>query len=155
MIQLQLLYTFMISISIAKPWCNFYYFFHSGMQLCFVTSNWGICVGVRGRILMRVQGIPHKQDWKVFRFYIFYRLRNKWKIRSIRIWHMNTALPPHTVQKLIVIFDKLHWTFDFFISLYDMYACKKTLKKLIWTKKKNQVPDRGIEPGTAQIAQKQ
>ena len=32
------------------------------MQLCFVTSNWGICVGVRGRILMRVQGIPHKQD---------------------------------------------------------------------------------------------
>ena len=61
----------------------------------------------------------------------------------------------HSVQKLIVIFDKLHRTFDFFISLDDMYACKKTLKKIIWTKKKNQVPERGIEPGTAQISQKQ
>ena len=61
----------------------------------------------------------------------------------------------HSVQKLIVIFDKLHRTFDFFISLYDMQACKKTLKKLISTKKKNQVPEWGIEPGTAQISQKQ
>ena len=37
----------------------------------------------------------------------------------------------------------------------DMHACKKTLKKLIWTKKKNQAPEREIEPGTAQISQKQ
>ena len=36
----------------------------------------------------------------------------------------------HTVQKLIVIFDKLHRTFDFFISLYDMHACKKKLEKI-------------------------
>ena len=62
---------------------------------------------------------------------------------------------PHSVQKLIVIFDKLYRTFDFFISLYDTHACQKTLKKLISTKKKNQVPEWGIEPGTAQISQKQ
>ena len=61
----------------------------------------------------------------------------------------------HSVQKLIVIFDKLPRTFDFFISLYDKHAYKKKFKKLIWTKKKNQVPERGIEPMTAQISQKQ
>ena len=51
------------------------------------------------------------------------------KVRGIK--PLSGIRKNHTVQKLIVIFDKLHRTFDFFISLYDMYACKKTLKKLI------------------------
>ena len=61
----------------------------------------------------------------------------------------------HTVQKLRVIFNKLLNSFDSFLSLYDIHACKKILNKLISMKKKNQVPERGIEPGTAQISQKQ
>ena len=42
----------------------------------------------------------------------------------------------HTVQKLRVIFNKLLNSFDSFLLLCDIHACKKTLKKLIWTKKK-------------------
>ena len=61
---------------------------------------------------------------------------------------------PHSVQKLRVIFDKLHRILDLFISLYDMHA-KKNLEKINLNEKKNTVPARGIEPGTAQISQKQ
>ena len=61
----------------------------------------------------------------------------------------------HTDQEWIYNGHKLPRTFDCFLSLYNIYAYKKSLQKLIWTKKKNQVPERGIEPGTAQISQKQ
>ena len=42
---------------------------------------------------------------------------------------------PHSVQKLRVIFDKLHRILDLFISLYDMHA-KKNLEKINLNEKK-------------------
>ena len=61
----------------------------------------------------------------------------------------------HTVREWIYNRHKLPRTFDCFLSLYNIHAYKKSLQKLIWTKKKNQLPERGIEPATLQISQKQ
>ena len=67
---------------------------------------------------------------------------------------MVSAVLLHTVREWFYNGHKLPRTFDCFLSLYDINAYKKSLKKLIWTKKKNQLPDRGIEPATLQIFQK-
>ena len=52
----------------------------------------------------------------------------------------------HTVRKWIYIGHKLPRTFDSSLSIYDINAYKKCLEKLIWTKKKNLVPQGGTEP---------
>ena len=61
----------------------------------------------------------------------------------------------HTIREWFYNGHKLPRTFDCFLSLYNINAYKKSLQKLIWTKKKNQLPERGIEPATLQIFQKQ
>ena len=48
----------------------------------------------------------------------------------------------HTVRKWIYIRHKLPRTFDSSLSIYDINAYEKCLEKLIWTKKKNHVPQR-------------
>ena len=60
----------------------------------------------------------------------------------------------HIVQKLRVIFNKLHRRFDSFLSLYDTYKHKKLIKNNL-DKEKKPVPGRWIEPAIAQISQKQ
>ena len=44
----------------------------------------------------------------------------------------------HTVQKLLVIFDKLHRTFDFFIalheSLYEIFHRLRIMSKVLFVK---------------------
>ena len=52
----------------------------------------------------------------------------------------------HTVRKWIYIRHKLPRTFGSSLSIYDINAYKKCFEKLIWTKKKNHVPQGGIEP---------
>ena len=57
----------------------------------------------------------------------------------------------HTVCKWIYIGHKLPRTFDSSLSIYDINAYKKCLEKLIWTKKKNCVPQGGIEPAPSLV----
>ena len=57
----------------------------------------------------------------------------------------------HTVRKWIYIGHKLPRTFDSSLSIYDINAYIKCLKKLIWTKKKNHVPQGGIEPAPSLV----
>ena len=72
----------------------------------------------------------------------------KFKNINTSYWLGNQA---HTVRKWIYIGHKLPRTFDSSLSLYDINAYKKCLEKLIWTKKKNHVPHRGIEPAPSLI----
>ena len=70
--------------------------------------------------------------------------------------HPQTAVCcKHTVRKWIYIGHKLPGTFDSRLLIYDINAYKKCLEKLIWTKKKNHVPQRGIEPGQVWSSQNQ
>ena len=73
----------------------------------------------------------------------------QWGIFFWRILYILQAC--HTVRKWIYIGHKLPRTFDYMISIYDTNAYKKCLEKLIWTKKKNHVPHRGIEPGSSLV----
>ena len=57
----------------------------------------------------------------------------------------------HTVREWIYNRHKLPRTFDSSLSIYDINAYKKCLEKLIWTKKKNHVPQGGIEPAPSLI----
>ena len=66
----------------------------------------------------------------------------------VKLWHhLNLKIDKKkTVRKWIYIWHKLPRTFDSCLSIYDINAYKKCFKKIIWTKKKNHVPQRGIEP---------
>ena len=57
----------------------------------------------------------------------------------------------HTVREWIYNSHKLPITFDSSLSIYSINAYKKCLKKLIWTKKKNHVPQGGIEPAPSLV----
>ena len=77
---------------------------------------------------------------------------------AFRMWNqIPIGIPKrfHTVREWFYNGHKLPRTLDGFFSLYNINAYKKSLQKLIWTKKKNQLPERGIEPATLQIFQKQ
>ena len=76
-------------------------------------------------------------------------LSNPWLLLWICVWG------PHTVRKWIYIGHKLPRTFDSILLMYDINAYKKCLKNLFWTKKKNHVPQLGLEPTTPTITQNQ
>ena len=68
-----------------------------------------------------------------------------WTSRQAKVGKFLTK-KSHTVREWIYNRHKLPRTFDSSLSIYDINAYKKCLEKLIWTKKKNHVPQGGIEP---------
>ena len=73
----------------------------------------------------------------------------------------------HTLQFKLIFFTLMHVLFrnesimdinypELLTAFYHyIIYMHKYKKKIIWTKKKNQVPQRGIEPGSAHNSQKQ